>query len=163
MKYAFWFIQSLLCRERLISKRNKRQASMILISSKARLYDRQLEKWRPETKKGSTHYFPIQFWGPKLNACIASRLSVWFSPIHLSGEFVEVESKFPAIKSYLPLPTLEHDAPLIIKGDSPKKDVSWSLVSEHGELIAGRVDVEIVRSFPIRCMRPEKSQTARSH
>lgn len=43
-------------------------------------------------------------------------------------EFVEVESKFPAIKSYLPLPNVEHEAPLMTRGESPRKDVSWSLV-----------------------------------
>ncbi|QRV72664.1 hypothetical protein RhiJN_00678 [Ceratobasidium sp. AG-Ba] len=54
-------------------------------------------------------------------------------------EFVEVESKFPAIKSHLPLPSIEHDAPLIIKGESPKKDVCWSLVFPHSLYAPGEI------------------------
>ncbi|QRW16256.1 hypothetical protein RhiXN_04257 [Rhizoctonia solani] len=37
------------------------------------------------------------------------------------------EAKFPAIKSYLPIPGVEHEAPLTIGGDSPKGDISWLL------------------------------------
>ncbi|KAF8742815.1 BING4CT protein, partial [Rhizoctonia solani] len=42
-------------------------------------------------------------------------------------EYIAHEAKFPAIKSYLPIPGVEHEAPLTIGGDSPKGDISWLL------------------------------------
>ncbi|KDN51257.1 hypothetical protein RSAG8_00886, partial [Rhizoctonia solani AG-8 WAC10335] len=43
-------------------------------------------------------------------------------------EYIAHEAKFPAIKSYLPIPSVEHQVPLEVQGESPKGDVSWSLV-----------------------------------
>ncbi|KAG9127125.1 hypothetical protein FRC07_000542 [Ceratobasidium sp. 392] len=63
-------------------------------------------------------------------------------------EFIEYESKFPAIKSYLPLPSIEHDIPLMIKGESPKKDVTWTLViTGSSELIEVQL-TQIPQAFP---------------
>ncbi|CAE6394824.1 unnamed protein product [Rhizoctonia solani] len=42
-------------------------------------------------------------------------------------EYIAHEAKFPAIKSYLPIPSVEHETPLTVRGDSPKGDVSWLL------------------------------------
>jgi hypothetical protein len=48
---------------------------------------------------------------------------------HVLGEYIAHEAKFPGIRSYLPIPSSEHEAPLVIRGDSPKGDISWLLVS----------------------------------
>ncbi|CEL59802.1 hypothetical protein RSOLAG1IB_03736 [Rhizoctonia solani AG-1 IB] len=42
-------------------------------------------------------------------------------------EYIAHEAKFPGIRSYLPIPSSEHEAPLVIRGDSPKGDISWLL------------------------------------
>ncbi|KAG8764014.1 hypothetical protein FRC11_006285 [Ceratobasidium sp. 423] len=47
-------------------------------------------------------------------------------------EYIAHETKFPAIKNYLPIPNDEHQVPLEIQGESPKRDVSWSLA--HSDL-----------------------------
>lgn len=48
---------------------------------------------------------------------------------HALGEYIAHGAKFPAVKSYLPIPTIEHELPLVMHGESPKKDISWSLAS----------------------------------
>lgn len=55
----------------------------------------------------------------------------WGGHLHhwLSGEFIEHETKFLGVKSYLPFPTYAHEAPLVVGGESPKRDLAWSLVS----------------------------------
>ncbi|KAG8740123.1 hypothetical protein FRC12_016109 [Ceratobasidium sp. 428] len=63
-------------------------------------------------------------------------------------EFIEHESKFPAIKSYLPLPSTEHHTPLVIKGESPKKDVSWTLAFPHSLYAPGEVANGILTLTP---------------
>ncbi|CAE6470142.1 unnamed protein product [Rhizoctonia solani] len=46
-------------------------------------------------------------------------------------EYIAHETKFPAIKNYLPIPSIEHQVPLEIQGESPKGDFSWSLASSN--------------------------------
>ncbi|KAH7343530.1 hypothetical protein B0J17DRAFT_713705 [Rhizoctonia solani] len=46
-------------------------------------------------------------------------------------EYIAHETKFPAIKNYLPIPSAEHQVPLEIRGESPKGDVSWLLASSN--------------------------------
>ncbi|KAF8607551.1 hypothetical protein BDV93DRAFT_272312 [Ceratobasidium sp. AG-I] len=57
-------------------------------------------------------------------------------------EFIEHETKFLGVKSYLPFPTYAHEAPLVFGGESPKRDLNWSLTFPHslyapGELAKG--------------------------
>lgn len=54
-------------------------------------------------------------------------------------EYIEHEAKFPAIKNYLPIPSYEHEVPLIMHGESPKKDITWSLSFPHSLYAAGDV------------------------
>ncbi|KAJ1308911.1 hypothetical protein OPQ81_004596 [Rhizoctonia solani] len=72
-------------------------------------------------------------------------------------EYIAHETKFPMIKSYLPIPSVEHQTPLEIQGESPKGDVSWSLVLPRSLYAPG----EIARAFfVLRAKRgsPIKSQ-----
>ncbi|KAG8721979.1 hypothetical protein FRC08_008075 [Ceratobasidium sp. 394] len=72
-------------------------------------------------------------------------------------EFIEHESKFPAIKSHLPIPSIEHDTPLVMRGESPKKDVSWTLTFPHSLYAPGEVTNAILTLIPNPGMSP-KSQ-----